>query len=183
MFETYASSGKLVELYESAIAEQDRQSDRSSGIIGRRDALMEQLKGVEEERLGYFRQNARGMLADLELERLLSEVNERRGAIAAEIRQVEDAAELERERASVREALGAASYNPVHAEWYEDPDAVQPREYLSLVATPEEVRRAYLRTGARFAVDRYGTLTLELDPLQSVRTLTATSTGSSTRGA
>ena len=37
------------------------------------------------------------------------------------------------------------------------------------------------RTGARFAVDVDGTLTLELDPLQTDRTHMATSCGSSTR--
>ena len=183
MFETYASSGMLVELYEAAIAEQDRQSGRSaqSGLAKRRDTLKQQLKELEDERLGYLRQNARGLLSDAELDSVLAEVSERRGAITAELRRAEDAAELERERATVRKALtGAATYEPVHAEWYEDPDAVQPREYLSLVAGPEEIRRAYLRTGARFSVDRHGTLTLELDPLQSDRTHTAMSCGSST---
>jgi hypothetical protein len=60
MFETYASSGKLVELYEAAIAEQDRQSGRSaqSGLAKRRDTLKQQLKELEDERLGYLRQNA-----------------------------------------------------------------------------------------------------------------------------
>jgi hypothetical protein len=79
----------------------------------------------------------------------------------------------------------AASYNPVHAEWYEDPDAVHPGQYLSPAAAPEEIRLAYLKTGAHFSVfsvDQHGRLILELDPLQSGRTHTATSTGSSTRG-
>ena len=72
-----------------------------------------------------------------------------------------------------------SSYNPVHAEWYEDPDAIQPGEYLRLASSPEEIWRAYLRTGARFTVDRHGTLTLELDLLQPGHIHTATSTGSS----
>jgi hypothetical protein len=77
----------------------------------------------------------------------------------------------------------AALYDPVHAEWYEDPDAVQPDEFLRLVAGPEEVRRAYVRAGARFSVDRHGTLTLELDPLQTGGTHAVTSCGSSTKTA
>ncbi|HZF59392.1 MAG TPA: hypothetical protein VEZ19_13105 [Rubrobacter sp.] len=89
-------------------------------------------------------------------------------------------AEAEREREAVHGTL-AALYDPVHAEWYEDPDAVQPDEVLRLSAGPEEVRRAYVRTGARSSVDRHGTLTLELDPLQTDGTHTATSCGSSTR--
>jgi site-specific DNA recombinase len=186
LFETYASSGKLVELYEAAIVEQDRQSGRSaqSGLAKRRDTLKQQLKELEDERLGYLRQNARGVLSDAELDLMLAELNELRGSISAQLRRAEDAAELERERAAVREALtGAATYDPVHAEWYEDPDAVQPREYLSLVAGPEEIRRAYIKTGARFAVDVHGTLTLELDPLQTGRTHMGMSCGSSTRTA
>ena len=137
---------------------------------------------MDDERLAFLRQNARGLLSDAELDALLSEVDGRRGAIAAELRRAEDAAEAEREREAVRGTLDAL-YDPVHAEWYEDPDAVQPAEFLRLVAGPEYVRRAYVRTGARFSVDRHGTLTLELDPLQTDGTHTATSSGSSTRGA
>jgi uncharacterized protein DUF1348 len=115
-----------------------------------------------------FRQNARGLLSDAELEALLSQVGGRRDAIAQELRCAEDSAERdrERERKTVREAL-SSPYNPVHAEWYEDPDAVQPAELLRLSAGPEYVRLAYVRTGARFSVDRHGTLTLGLDPLQT----------------
>jgi hypothetical protein len=46
------------------------------------------------------------------------------------------------------------------AEWYEAPDKVQPYEYLSAVASEDEIRRAYRRFGARFQVDANGTLTL-----------------------
>ena len=84
------------------------------------------------------------------------------------------------EREAVHGRL-AALYNPVHAEWYEDPDAVQPGEFLSLAAGPEYVRQVYIAAGATFSVDRHGTLTLELDPLQTDGTLTATSSGSSMR--
>lgn len=125
LFETYASSGKLLELFETAIAEQDRHSGRSNGLAKRRDGLIEQLKEVEDERRGYLRQGARGLLSDAELDAMLAEVDDRRSAITAEIRRAEEDGDLEREREAVREML-AASYDPVHAEWYEDPDAVQP---------------------------------------------------------
>ena len=59
--------------------------------------------------------------------------------------------------------IEAVRYSLVHAEWYEDPDAVQPHEWLTVAASPEEIRRAYRRYGARFEVDREGTLTLRLE--------------------
>jgi hypothetical protein len=182
LFETYASSGKLIELYDAGLEERDRGRDRSDLAARRSEGLAERLKEVEDERLGYLRQNARGLVSDAELERLLAEVGERRDAIATELRRARDAADQEREREAVRRALaGAASYDPVHADWGADPDAIHPRQYLSLAASPEEIRRAYIRTGARFSVDVHGTLTLELDPLQTDRTHTAMSYGSSTR--
>ncbi len=49
-----------------------------------------------------------------------------------------------------------ASYNPVHAEWREDPECTPPCEYLSLSAAPDEIRKAYRRFGARFEVDARG---------------------------
>ena len=126
--------------------------------------------------------NEKNATPDAEFDILLSEVDGRRGAIAAELRRAEDAAEREREREAVHGAL-VALYDPVHAEWYEDPDAIQPDEFLRLAAGPEYVRRAYVRTGARFSVDRHGTLTLELDPLQTDGTHTEMSCGSSTKTA
>lgn len=55
-----------------------------------------------------------------------------------------------------------SSYNPVHGEWYEDPDAVMPWEVLAHAAGTEDRRRAYRRYGARFEVDGEGSLTLKL---------------------
>jgi hypothetical protein len=167
-------------MYEVALAEQDRRNNRDAGLAGQREALVGQLRGVEDERLAFLRQNARNLLSDAELDVLLSEVDGRRGAIAEELRRAEDAAERKQEREAVHGAL-AALYDPVHAEWYEDPDAVQPGQFLSLAAGPEYVRRAYIAAGVRFSVDRHGTLTLEFDPLQTDGTHTATSSGSSMR--
>ena len=62
---------------------------------------------------------------------------------------------------AARESL--SSYSPVHAEWYEDPDAVMPGEVLTHAAGPEDRRRAYRRYGARFEVDGERELTLKLD--------------------
>ncbi len=168
MFEEFASSARLIGLYEAAVAEHDRRLGGRSGrgTAERREALAGRLREAEDERLGYLRQDARGLLSDAELEALLSEVGGRRDAIAEELRFAEDSAEREHERKAVREAL-SSSYSPVHGEWYEDPDAVHPDQFLSLVAGPEKVRRTFLETGARFSVDRHGTLTLELDPLQT----------------
>jgi hypothetical protein len=76
----------------------------------------------------------------------------------------ERAAAIEQMRA-VRDSLSgslAASYNPVHAKWEEDPDAILPSEYLTAAASQEEIRRAYRKYGARFEVDREGVLTLRL---------------------
>ena len=55
-----------------------------------------------------------------------------------------------------------ASYDPVHAEWYEDPEAIPPREYLTLAASAEEIQKAYRKFGARFEVSAEGELTLRL---------------------
>jgi hypothetical protein len=76
------------------------------------------------------------------------------------------------------------------ADWFEDPDAIHPGEWLTCGARPEEIRAAYQQFGARFELDHDGTLTLRLNldldthnPLHYERTYTATSTGSSARTA
>jgi hypothetical protein len=51
----------------------------------------------------------------------------------------------------------------VHAHWFEDPDAVQPGQLLTLASSPEQVRAAYARFGARFTVDAEGKLTMRLE--------------------
>jgi hypothetical protein len=51
--------------------------------------------------------------------------------------------------------------------WYEDPDAVQPGQLLTLASSPEQVRAAYARFGACFTVDAAGELTMRLElPLE-----------------
>jgi hypothetical protein len=83
----------------------------------------------------------------------------------AELAAVEERASAAQRMRAARDSLSgslAASYTPIHAEWYEDPDAIMPSEYLTLGASPEEIRRAYRRYGARFEVSGEGTLTLRL---------------------
>jgi len=50
----------------------------------------------------------------------------------------------------------------VSADWFEDPDAVQPGELLGSAASPEEISWAYRRFGASFAVDAEGLLSRRL---------------------
>jgi len=97
-----------------------------------------------------------GSLGDDDLDAMLAEVDEERKALAGEMRRAEDAAETARRLEAARDSLAcASSYDPVHAEWYEDPDAIQPYEFLTLGASPEEVRAAYRRHAARFEVDSH----------------------------
>jgi hypothetical protein len=57
---------------------------------------------------------------------------------------------------------GFATYDPVHAEWYEDPDATPPSEVLTFATSSEGIRSSYRKYGARFEVDKEGSLTLQL---------------------
>jgi hypothetical protein len=95
---------------------------------------------------------------------MLAEVDEKRKAIASQMRRAEDAHETARRLKAARDSLaGASCYHPVHAEWYEDPDAIQPDEWLTLGARPEQIRAAYMSYGARFEADQEGDLTLRLE--------------------
>jgi hypothetical protein len=60
--------------------------------------------------------------------------------------------------------LEAARGSLAWADWFEDPDALQPGEWLTLGARPEEIRRAYQRYDARFELDQFGELKLRLEP-------------------
>lgn len=158
-FQTYASRETLLELYDEAVEQQSGgRSGRTS--MERRAALVEKLAECEQERRGYLRQNARGVLSDSELDTMLAEVEERRREFDTQMRAVEDEAEAARQ-------IEAARYSLVTADYVWDPDAIQPREYLTLAAYPEEVRSAYARYGARFTVDKEGELQLRLElPLE-----------------
>jgi hypothetical protein len=137
MFETDASTGTLLELYDRAVEEQYAGRSRRAGAE-RRAALAGKLAELEAERKGYLRQSARGVLSDGELDHMLGEVEDQRAGIAEELRVVED-----EEQAARR--IESARYSLVHAQWYEDPDAVQPGQLLTLASSPEQVRAAYAR--------------------------------------
>jgi hypothetical protein len=160
LFEEYADPGVLLELYDEAVLKQEEETG-ARGVLERRAALAGRLSELDEERKGYLRQNARRAISDAELDAMLAEVDEQRKAITAELAAVEARTSAAQRMREARNSL-AASYNPVHAEWYEDPDAVQPWEVLTHAAGPEDIRRAYRRYGARFEVDGEGTLTLQL---------------------
>jgi len=160
LFEQYADRGVLLELYDEAVLKQEEETG-ARGVLERRAALAGRLSELDEERKGYLRQNARRAISDAELDAMLAEVDEQRKAITAELAAVEARASAAQRMRAARDSL-AASYNPFHAEWYEDPDAVHPREYLTLVARQEEIRCAYRRYGARFEVEGEGTLTQRL---------------------
>ena len=149
----------LLELYDEAVRKQEKTG--ASGALERRVALAGRLSELDEERKGYLRQNARRAISDAELDAMLSEVEEQREAITAELADVEERAAAAQRLRAARGSL-AASYSPVHAEWYEDPDAIMPWEVLTHAASPEDIRCAYRRYGARFEVDGEGTLTLRL---------------------
>jgi nuclear transport factor 2 (NTF2) superfamily protein len=104
------------------------------------------------------------VLADGDLDDMLAEVDEKRKAISSQVRRAEDATENARRLKAARDSLAdASSYEPVHAEWYEDPDAIQPHEFLTVGASPEQNRAAYMRHGAHFEADENGVLTLRLE--------------------
>ena len=148
LFEQTATRAAMRDLYERAVEQQGLCLD-VQGSAERQATLAEQLAVLDEERLGYLRQNARGMLSDGGLDAMLAEVDEKRKAIASQIRRAEDATETARRLKAARDSLASAySYDPVHAEWYEDPDAIQPREFLTVGASSEQIRAAYMRHGA-----------------------------------
>ncbi len=154
LFEQTATPAALRDLYDRAVEQQGRRLGLCSATE-RRAALAKQLVVLDEERLGYLRQNARGVLSDGGLDAMLTEVDEKRKAIASEMRRAEDAAATTRRIEAARSLLSK--------DWYEDPDAIQPHEFLTLGATPEQIRAAYTRHGVRFEADESGVLTLRLE--------------------
>jgi hypothetical protein len=67
-------------------------------------------------------------------------VEEQSAGFAEELRVVDDEAETARR-------LKTARYSLIHSEWYEDPEAIWPRELLTSGSSPEQVRAAYARFG------------------------------------
>ena len=160
LFEQSVSQETLLELYDRAI-EQQYGSGNASRTQERRAALSERLAALAAMRDKFQRQEAEELMTLDELRERLAEIDEEKGRLTAQLRAVEDEAAAKRRIQAAREAI--SSYSPVHAEWYEDPEAIMPSEVLTHAAGPEARRRAYRRYGARFEVDDEGELTLKLD--------------------
>jgi hypothetical protein len=86
----------------------------------------------------------------------LSELDEEKEHIVAGLRATEDTTSTARPADTGREYLALAT-------WYENPDAVQPGEWLSLAAALEKGHRAYMRFGACFGVEAEGVFSLTLE--------------------
>lgn len=140
LFETTASKGVLLELFDKAVAEHTGRNQLRSSQV-RQAALAGTLSELEEERRGYLRQNARGVVSDADLDVMLAEVETRREAVASEMRRAEDAAAKAR-------SIQATRYLLFHEEWYEDPDSLNPWDWPLHIAREEELRTAYIRYGA-----------------------------------
>jgi len=160
LFEESVSQETLLELYDRAI-EQQSESGNVSRTRERRTAFSERLSTLATMRDKFQRQEAEDLMTFDELRERLAEIEEEKVRLTAELRAVEDEAAASRRIEAARESI--SSYSPVHAEWYEDPEAVMPGEMLTHAAGPEDKRRAYRRYGARFEVDGEGELTLRLD--------------------
>jgi hypothetical protein len=111
------------------------------------------MEALNAERKGYVRLAAQETISDAELDDLLSELDEKRQRIASELRAAEETLAMRR----------TPSYSLVHAEWAEDPDAIQPGEVLTLASSPDQIRAAYRRHGVRFEVNAEGTLTMRME--------------------
>ena len=160
LFEQSASHETLLELYDRAI-EQQKGSGNASRTLERRAALTERLAVLAARRDKFQRQEAEDLMTLDELRERLAEIEEEKARLTAELGVAEDEAAAARRIEAARESL--SSYSPLHAEWYEDPEAVMPGEVLTHAAGPEDRRSAYRRYGARFEVDGEGDLTLRLD--------------------
>jgi DNA repair exonuclease SbcCD ATPase subunit len=164
LFEKSASYETLLELYDHALEEERNETGDLSRTQEKHAKLSERLAALAAMRERFQRQEAEGLMTLDELRAHLAEIEEEKGRLTVELRTVEDEAAAARRIEAARDSLsGASGYNPVHAEWYEDPDATQPDEVLTLATSPEDIRRTYRRYGARFEVDNEGELTLKLD--------------------
>ena len=124
--------------------------------------MAQQLAALDEERRGYLRLAAQGRIEDHELDGLLSDVTDRRDAIASEMRRAEEVVEEIRRIEAARSSLLAE-------DWREDPDHPGPQGWFMYEAShsggaiPEQVRAAYMRYGTSFEADEEGSLKLTMD--------------------
>jgi len=155
LFEDNASHESLMELYEQAVREEEKRLGIGTpgGTAVRHEKLSAEMEALNAERRGYVRLAARKTISDAELDDLLSELDEKRQRIASELRAAEETLAMRR----------TPSYSPVHAEWYEDPVAIQPGDVLTHASSPDQIRAAYRRYGVRFEVDAEGTFTMRME--------------------
>jgi hypothetical protein len=156
LFEDNASHERLAELFEQAVREEEERLGikTPAGAAERHEKLSAEMEALNAERKEYLRLAARGNISDAELDDMLSEIDGKRQHISSELRATEQALATRGTR---------PSYSPVHAEWYEDPEAIHPGEVLTHASSPEQVRTAYRRYGVRFEVDAEGTLTMRME--------------------
>jgi DNA invertase Pin-like site-specific DNA recombinase len=172
LFEETASMGTLRELFDKAVEEEIDRS-KLSGSLERQAALAGMLSELEEERRGYLRQNARGVISDGDLGTLLAEVDSRREKTASELRRAEDAVATARSIEAARSSLlrepvsedtvGVIPSDGPMFNWQPEPYGVEYYEWPSLAGRPQQLRAAYMRYGAVFEADKEGKLVLRLE--------------------
>ena len=157
LFTRTAGTGKLLELFDSAVEDRVGGNGRRDAAR-RRAAFAEQLEVLTRRRRKYQDQHAAELMTLDELRARLSELEEQRAGVEAELRAVQDHAGEDDRLAGMRAQL------EVFREQFE---ATQLPGELMMWADgadrPEQVRDAYLKAGARFTVDRDGELRLFLD--------------------
>lgn len=155
LFEEHASRGALLRLFDEAV---ERQSGRGAleATARRRATLSERLGKLAAMRRGFQDQAAENLMTLPELGERLAELDEEKAAISGELGAAEDEAEAARRIAAARDSL-------LSATWFEEPDSLTPDRWPTAGASPEELRKAYRRYGARFELDAAGTLTLRLE--------------------
>ena len=146
MFERYVGQGKMLEMLEQAIEEDDRRR----GLEGRREkraVLVEGLEALSHKRRGYQDQQAEGLMTLDELRQRLEELGEQKEALTAELRGLEGDAEERRKR-----QIGLSFLR-----------AMAKRSGAHAFKSPQLKHKEYRQLGVRFEVERDGKLTMRLE--------------------
>ncbi len=114
----------------------ERQNGRDGlrGNLERPTPLSERLGVLAKMRRGFQERQAEGLMTLPELRDRLAELDKEKAAISSELRAAEDATEDARRIEAARSSL-------LSATWYEEPESLQPGEYLTLGASPEEIQQ------------------------------------------
>lgn len=146
LFERHIDEGELLALYDQAVEERDRRSGRCASPQ-RRAALAERLEALTRIRRGFQDQQAEGLMTLAELRERLAELDEEKEGINAELLATEQAVGDEGDFRAMRHML----------------EEIVRSGQSYMLKTREQLRKDYLRVGARFEVDQDGTLTLRLN--------------------